>query len=98
MGLLTLRRSMPARLCTVVLFVCMVCCPGSGQAIVTHLTTGDIEAARRYGAEHGRQTDALLETLYGCGEQGPAGYTVVVRTKWHKLALLASRKALAGNA
>ncbi|MCX8043022.1 MAG: hypothetical protein N3B18_02725, partial [Desulfobacterota bacterium] len=46
----------------------------------------------------GRQTDALLETLYGCGEQGPAGYTVVVRTKWHKLALLASRKALAGNA
>ena len=72
----------------------VLCCPVIVQAVLVTLHAPDIEEAKKFGAENKKKIEEALEKLYGLGRQELLGHEVVVRTKWCKLALLASVKAL----
>lgn len=86
------------KLLRILIITGMLCCPVMVQAVLVNLNTFNSDEAKRFGAEHKKRIEAVLDKLYGRGGQGLFGHDVVVRTKWCKLALLASVKAQEGAA
>lgn len=65
-------------------------------ALQVTLTSADVEAAKEFGSTHETDIEAVLDSRYGLGTGSKLGHALVVRTKWHKLALLAGIKAREG--
>ena len=71
---------------TLVLFVLSL--PLQAGAVCSDLSENDISEARAFAARHKKNTGIVLNNTYSIGGNQLFSERIIVRTKWHKLALL----------
>lgn len=78
--------------CLIIPFIVMMLFTQSPAATV-ELSETDFREAREFAALHKQNTGVVLNNTYSIGENKLFTERVIIRTKWHKLALLYMLKA-----
>ncbi|MCP4716116.1 MAG: hypothetical protein GY868_13450 [Deltaproteobacteria bacterium] len=76
--------------------VTLFSCSAPARAVVVTLTDDMIAEAEAFGQTHSEDAGVLLSRQYSTGKADLFEDRIIVRTKWHKLALASAHKARKG--
>ncbi len=79
-----------------IILALLICCNPS-HGLLVDLSDNQTRSAVQFGLEHGAATDKLLRKMYCIGGCNIFDEQVIVRSKWHKLARLASLKSVSAS-
>jgi len=75
-----------------ILCLLLLSVPFPAQAVLVNLSPEQVRAAETFAAEHGKKTGLILNNQYAVGRSEIFSERVVVRSKWHKYALMTAIK------
>lgn len=80
------------RLLSAILCLSLLSVPFPAQAVLVNLSPEQVRAAETFAAQHGEKTGLILNNQYAIGRREIFSEQVVVRSKWHKYALMTAVK------
>jgi len=76
-----------------IFLILLLILPNTARAIIVNLSDNQTKDAENFGILHKERTGVLLNNQYSVGKADIFSERAIVRSKWHKLSIIASIKA-----